>query len=161
MISLRLIHLAPPLRGSIVLPSVVLSGCRRGSPRGFTVPDADAPPSLSRRRSGRRPLPEERRRQHQVACRLTDDELRRVDEQRGAVARGEWLRRAALSAAPRVIPTLNRDAWASLSRTAANLNQLAHAANIGQPGDPSEVLADLRRDLDAVRAALIGLEPAP
>lgn len=99
------------------------------------------------------------RRWHSVSCRLTDDELALVDARRGKVRRGEWLRLAALSKPPRIVPELNRAAWVDLSRTASNLNQITHAINSGSiasSGDLSSVIADLRHDLDALRLAMIG-----
>lgn len=116
-----------------------------------------------RRRRGPKPRPAEELRLHSVSCRLTDAEVALLDERRGKVSRGEWLRRAALSRPPRVVPTINKDAWAELSRVASNLNQLTKALHEGRwtPGDSQAAQSALRmlwEQLRAVRAQLIGLE---
>ena len=122
-------------------------------------------PSIKRRR-GPEPKPREEQRLHSVSCRLTDAEFALLDERRGKVSRGEWLRRAALAQPPRIVPTLNKEAWSELSRTASNLNQLTKALNEGrwQPGDKAAAEKALRMlwdQLKAVRAHLIGLEDQP
>lgn len=119
--------------------------------------------AASRRRRGPVPKSEGARRQHAVSCRLTNAELARLDELRGGVSRGEWLRLAALSKPPRIVPEVNKVAWADLARAAGNLNQLTRAINEGRfpvndvPAAGKAVM-DLRAKLDAVRAALIGLD---
>lgn len=100
---------------------------------------------------------------HSVSCRLTDAELAILDERRGKVSRGEWLRRAALAEPPRIVPEINKQAWSELSRTASNLNQMTRALNEGRwnPGDQKEAKRALQLlwdQLKAVRAQLIGLE---
>lgn len=119
-----------------------------------------------KRRRGPVPRPAEELRLHSVSCRLTDAELATLDERRGEVSRGEWLRRAALSQPPRVVPTINKEAWSELSRTASNLNQLTRALNEGrwQSGDREAAQKSLRMvwdQLKVVRAQLIGLEDQP
>ncbi len=105
-----------------------------------------------KRRRGRKLLPDEDLRKHQVGCRLTDAEAEHVDRLRGEVSRGEWLRRAALGRPPCIVPPLNREAWLTLARAAANLNQIAHALNIGD----ELPLGEVRAMLDAFRRGLIG-----
>lgn len=122
----------------------------------------DQTPISPKRRYGPMPKDASDRRWHSVSCRLTDAELALVDARRGKVRRGEWLRLAALSKPPRVVPELNRSAWVDLSRTASNLNQLTHAMNGGSlpsSGDLASVLDALRADLDALRLAMIGGRP--
>ena len=118
-----------------------------------------SPPSSPKRRHGPTPKSSDEKRKHSISCRLTDAELATIDARRGRVRRGEWLRLAALSKPPRIVPELNRTAWVDLARSASNLNQLTHAINSGsisQSGDLGPVIADLRRDLDALRLLLIG-----
>ena len=101
----------------------------------------------------RRRLTAEEKRGHCVSVRLNDAELARLDADRGHYHRGEWLRRAwsrALPPAPP--PELNREAWASLARAAANLNQIARALNVGGHPGVREIVDEIR----AFRAALIG-----
>ena len=112
-----------------------------------------------RHRRGPRPKPPEQLRTHCVSVRLSTAELEQLDQRRGPLQRGEWLRVAALDVLPPTIPELNRDAWEALSRSASNLNQLAYRLNTGDVPELGEVLAELR----AFRSALIGarLRPAP
>jgi hypothetical protein len=106
-----------------------------------------------KRGRGRKPVPDDKKRKHAVTCRLTDEEQAHVEALRGAISAGEWIRRAALSAPPRIVPQLNREAWAELSRAAANLNQIAKAVNIDL-----EELVNVQEHLKAFRLALIGAD---
>ncbi len=124
------------------------------------MPD-DAP--AKKRRHGPKPKPAHEQRRHPISCRVNDAEIAIIDQRRGKVSRGEWLRLAALSKPPRIVPEVNKVAWADLSRAAGNLNQLARAINEGRwpvkdaPGAKA-TLMELRAHLDAVRASLIGLD---
>lgn len=72
----------------------------------------------------------------------------------------EWLRQAGLARAmpKRPTPTLNRRAYAELSRVGSNLNQLAKASNEGRiPEQPTELLRELWRLLQKVRLLLLGI----
>lgn len=116
-----------------------------------------------RRRRGPAPLDAADKRRHSVSVRLNDAELARLDALREPVRmqRGEYLRAAALHRLPPSIPAVNRQAWAELARTAANLNQLAHRLNAGDALPLAEVRAALdafRRDLIGVRRDAKGLE---
>jgi hypothetical protein len=64
---------------------------------------------------------------------------------------------------PRIVPTVNKVAWADLSRAAGNLNQITRAINEGKlpvKDVPSvgKAVMDVRAHLDAVRRLLIGQE---
>lgn len=112
----------------------------------------------SRRKRGRKPIPLDEQRIWAVTCRLTNDESNAVDAARGSVSRGEYIRRAALSAPPRVVPKINRDAWVELARLSANLNQFVRHLNSGSAQIPDDFdFEELRRAVDALRADLIGL----
>jgi hypothetical protein len=67
-----------------------------------------------------------------IGMRINKSEADYVDAQRGPLKRAEWLRCAALNKltppAP-VIPALNLEAWRSLARTTANLNQVTRNFN--------------------------------
>lgn len=116
-----------------------------------------------RRRHGPTPKAAADQRRHAVSCRLTDAELSRLDKLRGEVSRGEWLRLAAMSKPPRIVPTVNKVAWADLSRVAGNLNQLNRAINEGKlttkdAAGAGRMLMDLRAQVDQLRRALIAQE---
>ena len=118
--------------------------------------------SMASRRPRRgRPLAGAERRDHSVMVRLSADELAEVDRRRGKFARGEWFRMAAFGAhaaawTPKVgvvIPEINRVTWGKLSRSAANLNQIAKHLNEGEAVEVAEILAELA----AFRDGLIGV----
>ena len=71
----------------------------------------------------------------------------------------QWLREAALSRrlpSPPV-PPINREQYAELARLSGNLNQLAHAANIGQNVAVNDALLQrLAGEVSRLRLALIG-----
>jgi uncharacterized protein YndB with AHSA1/START domain len=125
--------------------------------------------SKRRRRRGPAPLEAGEKREHTVSVRLNPDELTRLDQARGTVGmqRGEYLRAAALHRLPPTIPALNREAWAALSRSAANLNQIAHRLNLADQDeravapsttDVARVLADFRRALIGADLQAVGDE---
>lgn len=121
--------------------------------------DEDTP----KRRHGPKPKPLHEQRRHAVSCRLTDAELATVDRRRGAVSRGEWLRRAALSKPPRVVPEINKVAWSDLARAAGNLNQITRALNEGRlpakdAAQAGRAIMEVRAKLDELRRQLIGLD---
>ena len=117
-----------------------------------------------KRRYGPAPLAAEDKRTHTVSSRLSDAELALLDERRAGLRmrRGEYLRAAALDRdLPPTIPAINREQWAALARTGANLNQIANKLNVGQPLDLEELrdeIAECRRMLAEVRRALIGVD---
>jgi hypothetical protein len=81
---------------------------------------------------GRKALPPSEKRNHAFTARLTDDEMAFIDERRGNIRVGEWMRTAALSSAnkmPRPVPEVNRETALELRRIGTNINQIAHRAN--------------------------------
>lgn len=111
------------------------------------------------RRRGRKRISAADQRRHAVTCRLTDAERDHVDASRGAVTCGEYLRRAALDAPPRVVPELNREAWVELARLSSNLNQLVRHLNERRPGQrPPSQITELQAAVDRLRADLIGFD---
>lgn len=110
-------------------------------------------------RRGPAPLGADERRTHCVSVRLNAEELAWLDGARGAHQRGEWMRVAAMGRRlPVGIPEVNREAWAALARTVGNINQLAHAANAGQPVVvDSHLLAEVRDQVQALRRQLLGV----
>ncbi len=98
-----------------------------------------------------------------LAIRMRKDERAMVEQK--AVAAGlppaTYIREAALHAtvAPMKseIPEINREAWATLARACANLNQYQAAINAGQAtGYPPQFLEQLRDQVQKMRRALIG-----
>lgn len=102
---------------------------------------------------GRVPVPDLRH--HCVSVRLNDEELGQLDRRRGTMARGEWMRCAALDKLPPVVPEPNPQKWSELARHGANLNQIARHLNAGGDAD----VAAIRAALDDYRAALLGVSP--
>lgn len=111
-----------------------------------------------RRRHGPAPLDASVKRVHTVSVRLNDDELALLDSRREGVQmqRGEYLRAAALHRLPHVVPAVNREQWAELSRLAANLNQLTRLMHQGGMTAVSALAADVSDTLVILRRLLIG-----
>ena len=73
----------------------------------------------------------------------------------------QWLREAALTRRLPTppVPAINREQYVELARIGANLNQLAHAANIGvNVAVDSHLLHRAFREIQALRRALLGVE---
>lgn len=98
----------------------------------------------------------ENKRKHPVSCRLTDQELTRIDSQRGGMTRGEFLRRAAMEAElPPQVPAINKEAWLELSKLAGNFNQMQKQLNCyGALNNPNELPVIIQN----LRLALIGIQ---
>lgn len=99
---------------------------------------------------------------HRVNARLSSAELATLTakaEQMGMTP-AQWLREAALSRrlpSPPV-PAINREQYAELARLSANLNQLAHGANIGQNVTVNDALLQrLAGEVSRLRLALLGV----
>ncbi|WP_079419708.1 plasmid mobilization protein [Thiomonas intermedia] len=110
-----------------------------------------------RRRHGPEPLPASDLRSHCVSVRLNPAELALLDAKRGRLARGEWMRAAALHHLPPAPPNpIAREQWQQLARVGANLNQIAAAVNAARlSGAMLPDLADIRGALVELRSALI------
>lgn len=114
-----------------------------------------------KRRGGRKPLPENERRCIRIQPSFTVAEMDEVEQRAEAlgVDVAEWLRIAALGATVKSVPSVNRVAYAELSRLAANLNQLAARANSTGVMDEAEVISTAKATHAAVqslRAELLG-----
>jgi hypothetical protein len=99
-----------------------------------------------KRRYGPAPLDPEEKRTHTVSVRLNPAELEQLDKAREPVnlQRGEYLRCAALDQLPPTIPEINRKAWLELSKSAANLNQIAKKLNEGDQVEAEEIAKELK-----------------
>lgn len=117
-------------------------------------------PELPHRKRGPKPMPAADRRVHPVSVRLNSAELAHLDSARAGVRmqRGEYLRHASRGKLPPTIPAINREAWASLSRVAANLNQYQAQINAGGVhGHPPEVVQALAELVQKLRRELLGI----
>lgn len=68
--------------------------------------------------------PESLLRTHCISVRLNHEELQLLNAKRGEKSKGEWLRLASLDKLPIVVPSINIEAWKSLSEISQNLNKL-------------------------------------
>jgi hypothetical protein len=108
---------------------------------------------LAHRRGGKPDRPPVVRRTHCVSVRLDATELSNLDSRRGSMQRGEWMRSAALSKPPVVIPEMNSECVRLLSNLANNVNQIAHHTNMGEAAiGLSEAIAEIK----SLRKMLIG-----
>jgi hypothetical protein len=110
------------------------------------------------RPGGRPPKDPEQLRSVLVGVRLTAAEAADLASRAAAVGMqpGVYLRVSCLSKdPPRPVPPINRTAWEQLSRLAANLNQLAHHANLGnEVGVSSSELEHIARLVAYLRREL-------
>lgn len=115
------------------------------------VPRDSRGPSRKRRR-GPAPMPEADRREYRVSVYLSAAELAALDDLRGGVSRGHYLRTAALETPPPHLPAINLEAWRSLAPVASHLNQLARRVNV----EDAPAIDVVHTELQKFRAALIG-----
>lgn len=86
-------------------------------------------------KSGPKPLDPKNKRTHTVSVRMNEAELAHLDALRAPrkLQRGAYMRSAFAQSLPPAVPELNREAWLDLSKSAANLNQIAKHLNQGKP----------------------------
>lgn len=94
-----------------------------------------------------------------IGVRVSFQEYTQLSERaaRMGYSPSKWLREAALSRRlpPPPVPTINCEQYVKLARLAANLNQLAHAANEGKQVIVSSAL--LNQIADEVKKLRLGL----
>lgn len=100
---------------------------------------------------GRKKKDDGLKREHCVSSRFNTAELVRLDEVRGEMQRGEYLRSAAFGSLPAPIPAINLEAWQVLGKVAGNLATLATAMRGGE----YKHLDEIQSAVDALRLALI------
>lgn len=105
------------------------------------------------KRRGRTALKDPRT--HCVSVRLNDEELNILNNKRGSMKQGEWLRCAALDKLPPTVPELNIKKWVEIGKAANNINQIAHKLNKNAIIDDAQINA-IRQLLSEFRAALLG-----
>ena len=101
--------------------------------------------------------PESLLRTHCISVRLNHEELQLLNAKRGEKSKGEWLRLASLDKLPIVVPSINIEAWKSLSEISQKLNKLvAHLDNKsqGSPLTQTELFA-VKRQISELRMKLI------
>jgi len=128
-------------------------------------------PNPAKRRRGPTPKPAAEQRSRRVSLYLSTDERQTLIERAfpegtekrtpREVERGlaRYIRDLALGTLPPSIPTLNREAWASLARVAANLNQSVKLAHTADADALAGAAAEVLQQVQALRHALIGLDP--
>lgn len=118
-------------------------------------------PSPKKPRGGRPKIAPEALRVATIGVRVSPAELLllRNKAEQMSMTPAQWLREAALTRrlpSPPV-PAINREQYAELARLAANLNQLAHAANEGRAVTVTVTdLQALSAEVARLRLALLG-----
>mgnify|MGYP004445170827 CR=1 FL=1 len=94
------------------------------------------------------------KRNHCISVLLDDSELSKLEKERiinaKAIPRGTYLRSIFNSSTPSHIPAINRELYRELSRSASNLNQIAHHLNLKESVEIQTVfdaLSDFRTKL--------------
>lgn len=129
--------------------------------------ESPAAPKASRRIQGGRPKGDPGAvRAATIGVRVSAGEYARLREKAGEIGMtpAQWLREAALTRRlpPPPVPAINREQYAELARLAANVNQLAKAANEGQRVKvAAPLLEKLTAELKRLRLALIGVDAPP
>lgn len=114
-----------------------------------------------RRHTGGRPqLTNDERRQIRVQPSFTIAEFHELLAKSNAAGLevSEWLRAASLGRLIKSVPAINRNAYAELSKTVSNLNQLAHVANATSAinaRDLVKTLSEIHEKVQQLRAELI------
>ena len=116
--------------------------------------DIEAAQKSNRRARGRKPADPAKLRDFCVKVAISKEEIEKLDRIRGRYPRASWMRMSAFGFVPSKIPELNVQAWTELSKSAANLNQIA--ARLNQRGMVEA--AEVQSALKDFRARLIGLE---
>ncbi|EBZ1621204.1 hypothetical protein AH860_25110 [Salmonella enterica subsp. enterica serovar Pomona] len=95
-------------------------------------------------------------RTHCISVRLNHEELQILNVKRGEKSKGEWLRLASLDKLPTVVPSINIEAWKSLSEISQKLNILiSHLENKsdGSTLTKTEIFA-VKRQISELRSCL-------
>lgn len=95
-------------------------------------------------------------RTHCISVRLNHEELQLLNAKRGEKSKGEWLRLASLDKLPIVVPSINIEAWKSLSEISQKLNKLViHLESKSTGGEltKTEIFA-VKRQISELRFCL-------
>jgi hypothetical protein len=93
-------------------------------------------------------------RTYKLRVMLNSAELAFLDSVRGRHSRAETMRFLLNNERPPQVPELNAGAWVELSKSAANLNQIALKLNTGEFPE----IAEIREMLSQLRASLLGAD---
>lgn len=109
-------------------------------------------------KKGRRKLDENVKRTHYVNVAFNICELDLIKERALAskTRTSIFVRQAALNRLPKIVTDFNKDKWIELSRSAANLNQIAHHLNTLSKEQTDLTMFDIRE----VQLALIDFRNA-
>lgn len=121
--------------------------------------DDEFPSSLTDNFQSRK-LPPNRLRKHTVTVRLSDIELKHVNDYRNQLSKSCWLRSSALQQLQPIVPELNQDAWQQLTTSLQKLNDLTSFLNRrGSDAQPlSHEVNALKVKLSHVRDALLNFD---
>jgi len=102
-------------------------------------------------------LPPNRIRKHTVTVRLSDLELRQVNDSRNQLSKSCWLRSSALKQLPPSVPEINKEAWQELTGSLQKLNDLtSFLLRRGEDAQPlSKEVSAIKLKLSHVRDALL------
>jgi len=107
-----------------------------------------------KKRRGRNALDDPRT--HCISVRVNDAELELIESKLDGMAKGEWLRCAALDTFRPIIPEINKQQWIDLAKLAGNVNQIARALNRNGIQNDDQ-LNNVRSALTELRNRLVGL----
>lgn len=119
---------------------------------GWGSPCGRPPGAKTKTKEVEQMQPGKQKQTHCVSVRLTDNELKEIDEARGKTPRGTWCRKIILGANTYNIPEVNRRTYIESARWAGALTQLAKEKNLGRIVDEVQV----REVLKGFRLALLG-----
>lgn len=102
--------------------------------------------------------PSKKLRVHCVSVRLNTLELQLLNENRGSITKGEWLRKSALQQLPKVIPEVNKEAWNKLAVAVIGIGNLT--VFLQRKNNNTELLQSelnaITAKINRLRDALIG-----
>lgn len=116
------------------------------------------------KKGGRPALPASQKRKNRIRVHFSDLEMQCLTKMagEGGLIKGgipDYIRQQALGRKIHTIPALNHQAWVSLARTAANLNQIAHHMHLVEAGAEGVIAPDIieiREALGRLRGQLLG-----
>ncbi|EEL7632198.1 hypothetical protein GIZ64_22635 [Salmonella enterica] len=99
---------------------------------------------------------------HCVSVRLNKEELELLNASRGDKRKGEWLHMASLQKLPPAIPTINLEAWQSLSDISQKLNRLISHLDTKSSNSEltkTEIFA-IKKQIKELRSCLTASDPS-